>query len=120
MRENLALTIVIVANSFLSAGSCVRHAGVFLLPRCYFEQRKQSRDYLKPITSSISSQIIILYYFSISLSSIEPLMDKNDNLRPGHVRSPLPSGLSPNKTALDLRLGIRVVDEQTKQSRNQR
>ena len=43
---------------------------------------KRSRDYLKPITSSISSQIIILYYFSISLSSIEPLMDKNDNLRP--------------------------------------
>lgn len=84
----MALTIVIVANSFLSAGSCVRHAGVFLLPRCHFEQRKWSRDYLKPITSFISRQIIISYYFSISLSVIEPLMDYNDKLR--------------KKTALDL------------------
>jgi len=75
LGENLALTIVIVANSFLSAGSCVRHAGVFLLPRRYFEQRKWSRDHLKPITSSISRQIIILYYFSISLPAIKPLMD---------------------------------------------
>lgn len=80
LAVHLTLTIVIVANSFLSAGSCVRHAGdnsCFL--GATLKQRNRSRDHLQPIRSSISSQIIIFYYFSISLPAIEPLMDQNNN-----------------------------------------